>query len=163
VDNILKLPPSFGTLCLTRFTKLKQKETRRNTPWFTVAVSARIARFISCNVSDFCVGILLSVPIGRNWEQWGPATVQAMGYSRHKNVLRPLLARYIFHRSTDTQRGLKWHDVISSSMCGLCPIPHIIGQKRLLKCVILFCTILYLVVANDRYFLLQFASFFFLI
>lgn len=66
---------------------------------------------------------------------WCPLTIQATGYLTHNNALRYSWPHYILHWSIFSEQVLKWQNIISSSVCRLCPLPPFIQQKWVLKCV----------------------------
>jgi hypothetical protein len=117
------LPP-FWSHCLKRVIKLSK--TRRNISWSIVAISFRIARIGSCTVcGPFLHTRALKYP---HKKKTGRVRSGDLTGQTHKNAILRSLTRDIFNRSTVTEQVLKWHNIISSSMCRLCPLSW--GEKK---------------------------------
>jgi hypothetical protein len=106
---------------------------------YRVTILSRIARFSSCTVYwRILVTHSIKCP-----DRKKSGTVQAMGYPIHENALCRSLTRYILHRSIVSEQVLKWHDIISFSVCRLCPMLPLVGQKCVSKCVSQLCVTFY--------------------
>jgi len=77
--------------------------------------------FLYCGRAILYIRPVSSIPIGRNTGQWGPATVQAMGYPTHENALRSSLTLNTFYGSIVTDQVFDWQDIISFPVCRFCP------------------------------------------
>jgi hypothetical protein len=94
------------------------KKTQHNSWWFIVSLSSHIACFSSCIVGGSCTHSLSS----RNKPgPLCPVTIQATGYLIHDNALHYSWPHYILHWSIYSEQVLKWQNIISSSVCWLCP------------------------------------------
>jgi hypothetical protein len=77
------------------------------------------------------LGVISSIPIGRNPGPSGPANLQAMGHLIRKNVFHRSLTHYILDRSIVTKKVLKWHDtIIFIGVQTLPPTPLPIVRQR---------------------------------
>ena len=127
-DNFLKVASLlWKTLSWTIYKIVKNSAQQVSIYYHNVILNSQLSLVLCVAVP--CIRVLSSISTGRNLGPWGPATVQAMGYPIHENYFRRLLTRYILHQSIVTEQVLKSRDIISSSVCRLCPLPRIVGAK----------------------------------